>query len=105
MNRNYKNEESMKTQKRFEKHTNNHQHKIIKSNFYPSSQYLHLLNSVLDSPGIYSYAVDSFIELIYYCVYDKLKVFTHLSNTPYTLFTLCQQYDTLFGTILNFLQI
>ena len=66
---------------------------------FTSSSYLHLMNSALDFPGVYSCAIDSFIELVYYSLYNKLKELTHLSPMIHRLFVSCQDYEGIFNNL------
>ena len=58
---------------------------------------LHLLNSVLKSSGVYSCAIDSFIELVYYILYPKLKELPELTHSIFLriIFECCNVYENL----------
>ena len=52
-----------------------------------------MLNSVRDTPGVYSCAIDSFLELMFYCVFNSIKESDAVSLTIQRVLFSCQQYE------------
>ena len=69
--------------------------KLVLQPFSTQRNYLHLLNSVRDTPGVYSCAIDSFLELMFYCVFNSIKEFDAVSPTIQRVLFSCQQYEIL----------
>lgn len=58
------------------------------------SQRYHLLNAVLKSPGIYSCAIDTFLELCYYVFYPYLKnIHPDMTHFCHKIYDACVKYD------------
>ena len=61
-----------------------------------TSPYYHLRNTVRETPGVYSCAIDSFLELCYYSFYLHLKdIAPHFTYFLDLVYVTCQRYETI----------